>query len=749
MRRSSPSSSTSRGSLSALLWVFAVFALTFAAVPAAAGGSCSSSTDEFIHRYVTIPQKPLSTVLVQRFLGPELAIRCMSVTTVAGPSCPAAPIPTLCYRKASDTLAALTCEALPDFASDANTKVTRGGRDGPDMVWIVKLDTAGMPPSCFARTEEVRLMALVRGEAESSIALFVIFLIVVILVMLVVFAIIAFGCYQRYHQLDGAGAAAAAGPKMNYQGAQLNVAEPHVLEQKIERYLLPVRASGGTEDLAAYYEKIMNDPNYDPAVDGVVFDNGDLDMSRGPRSVRRITRASPPRPGDGEDDGRLAHHTAMRQMIADRSARRRRGNSRGGGYDGEGGAFDNYGGRRRRGRGGGDDDSDDDDYDFDDPRNLLDINDPNGGEIVYDAAGRPIGRRRRTNPNRRRGGRRGGDGQDLFPTQGGWSTYGGEDDSDDDDSDDDDGTGRPRRSRRSRRGGPPMPGDDLDAAGRSIKFIPRWMEGNFGRGGNIPEPTDMDEGGDPSHHYDSRMANPLEMLQITGGPNGGGAPLAQRLNKPPPMPNSGLYSGVGPTPVRQPSRRHDPLAGSPRGNSVRKGIVGGRTPGLRGPPEEEDYAPADGLGGGPNHRRSNSRGGPANGSFGGNPNDRNGLVGTPRGGSLAPNSNGYGYGRRSVGPDAFQRDGAKLHTTKLSLDANSYADPTSMAAMAGSRGGSRRGSLGGAGGGDGGGGADGGGVLRNADGTIISPYQCQDCGRMVSPVDPESTFCPATGHRHF
>lgn len=732
----------------------AVLILSSIWVCVAEAATCSSTTDEFIHRYITIPQKPLDSILVQRFVGPELSISCLSVVTAAGATCTQAALPRLCYRAASDTLASLTCEYLSDYMADANAKVTRGSRSGPDMVWVIQLDTTNQPASCFARTEEVRLLAFVRGNPESSIALFVILLIVVVVVVVVAALLIAFSCYQRSSQLDSAGAIAVAGPKMNYLGSQIHAAEPQVLNQNIKHVLLPVRASAGVEDLTTAYRKVLMDPNYDPST----AEGGRqlaIEQGRAPSSVRRILRASPPKPGDGQDDGQLQRYEEMRRMAQLKGRSQRRG-SRGGGSDIDDGNYsvfgDAFGRSSHRGfqQGSSDEEysSEEGDQHYD-PTNLMDVNDPNGGEIVYDSAGRAIGRRRKHKPRRalpqsmKGGGRRDVNGS-LFPTQDGWRTIDGQDEENSDEEYDELGGGR-----GSVRGGGKgnkdrgLPGFDGGPNGQGVKFIPQWMYGNFGRGGIIPEVLDTTQRNTETSGYQlhdgTTLANPLDNLQ-PGGPSGAPEqPLSQRLHKPSynPRTNAGA-----PTPVRHPTR-HDALSGSPR-SALRKGVVGGKTPMMQGPTDPtvmNRNAPSS-------HRRSNSRGSsngfaPRDGTRDGNSNE--GLVNTPRLGGNGMRDGATGYGRPPMqNGEAFERVEAKVHGTKLSLDPTVYADGSAS-------GGLRRTASGGSFARGGPSEVMGGpnGPRGMSTGSAVGDYICKDCNKYVKRGDTESTFCEANGNRHF
>ena len=682
-------------------------ALLLLSVAARAQDTCDSDTDLFINRVVTIPQKPLNPLLIQRFQAPALEIRCLSIQE-AGPAgttsatCPTSP-PILCSRLASDTLGTLSCETLSDYVSDFNAKIDRGDRSGPDMIWIIKWDPAAKSVNCFSRTLEIRLLAFARGEHVPSVALAVLFAIVVfIVVMMIVLAMIYF-CRLRYMQMDQAGATTIGGPKMNYRGMQMHAAEPEANRNNLTRVILPVKQSGAIEDLNSKYEDAIRTS---PRGTLIIDDEGEV--SRGPNMVMPPRRASPPQPGDGIND------PALQSRIQDA---RRRGMV----------------GRRRGPPGINEMDEDDDGYgpdNFDRDGPLRAMDDPNGGDIVYDDYGQPMGRR----PPRRRGGRRGGNNNNaesqLFPTQDGWSTMDGgtrgapsargytDPYAEEFDEDDVDENGEPRRRMRGPQG---FEGGN----GNFVKFQPQWMHGSFGRGGVIPEFGDVD----PSemHHTSNNNRGPSTVH--ASNPNNHPRPAQRYRNPPPPtqqpqrggseaprVPESPLHGGLGrnsqtPRSILKGKRRHQ---------------VGGASP------MEENDEPVS-FNNRPSIDRSNN---PRGGSFGPSDTSRGG------GGALGDSRiNPNVYADPAKKGDSFQRGGAKMHDKAVPLEASQYESSNlpggGGGAGGGSAPGSRRGSI--PAGGAGGAGRGGG----RGDGAFV----CQDCGENVGGASG-NVFCVATGKKH-
>lgn len=683
--------------------------LLFFVEGARAQDTCDSDTDLFIHRVVTIPQKPLNPLLIQRFQAPALEIRCLSIQE-AGPAgttpatCPTSP-PILCSRRASDTLGTLSCETLTDYVSDFNAKIDRGDRSGPDMIWIIKWDPAIKSVSCFSRTLEIRLLAFARGEHVPSVALAVIFAIVAFIVVLMIVLAMIYFCRLRYKQMDQAGATTIGGPKMNYRGMQMHAAEPEANRNNLTRVILPVKQSGAIEDLNTKYENaIRTSPR------GTLIIDDDGDVSRGPNMIMPPRRASPPQPGDGIDD------PVLQSRIQDA---RRRGMV----------------GRRRGPPGINEMDEDDDGYgpeNFDRDGPLRAMDDPNGGDIVYDDYGQPIGRR----PPRRKGGRRGNNyntESQLFPTQDGWSTI---DDgtrgapsargytdpyAEEFDENDVDENGEPRRRMRGPQG---FEGGN----GNFVKFQPQWMHGSFGRGGVIPEFGEVD----PSemNHMSNNNRGPSTIR--ASNPNNYPRPAQRYRNPPPPTQQQQQQRGGSEAPRVPESPLHGGLgrnsSNTPRSIlKKRRHQVGGASP-----MEENDDGPAPvPFNNRPSIDRSNHpRGGSITSRGGGPLGDGGGPLGDSR---INPNV----YADPAKKGDSFQRGGAKMHDKAVPLEASHYESSNLPEGAGGSASLSRRGSI--PTGGTVGGGSRGG----RGDGAFV----CQDCGENVGGATG-NVFCVATGKKH-
>lgn len=676
----------------------------------ASAATCSSDTDLFVHRIITIPQKPLNPILLQRYQAPSLDIRCLSVDE-AGPSgvsatlCPTT-TPQLCTRLASDTLGPLTCETLSDFASDPNTKISRGDANGPDRVWVVRWDPSSRSVTCFPRTIEVRILAFARGEHQSSTTLAVLAAIVAFAAVLLIVLAIVYFCRLRCLQLDRAGATTIGGPKMNYRGMQMHAAEPEANRSNVTRVVLPVKQSGAIEDLNSKYEDAIRTS---PRGTLIIDESGDV--SRGPNMIAQPRRASPPQPGDGIHDPELASKI--------QSARRR-----------------GMMGRRRGPMGINGVEEDDDGYGpdaFGRGPAMLSLDDPNGGEIVYDDYGTPIGRR----PPRRRGqsrGRRNTESQ-LFPTQDGWSTMDesgtaksrgfvdpyGEDFNDENGPIEYDENGQPIRRRSMR-----APQGLNDPNATYVKFQPQWMHGSFGRGGVIPEFGEADPTDNINNSSFGRGPSTVQ-----GGTVNAGMRPAQRYRNNPPPPTQQQSQGQqapgtrtmnGNTPRVPESPLHAGLGGqTPRSilkSGKRRPQVGGASP----MDELEEPMPYSGR---PSIDRSTPRD-----SMG--PSERQPL------GDSRVNPNVYQDPARKG--DSFQRGGAKMHDKSVPLDATAYEPSTLGPNGRPTNGRPPRGGApsvsGGINGNDGRRGSAGGGE-----------WVCQDCGENVGGPSG-NVFCVATGKKH-
>eukprot|EP00758_Cryptobia_borreli_P018835 Tbor_TRINITY_DN7535_c0_g1::TRINITY_DN7535_c0_g1_i1::g.888::m.888 len=306
--------------------IFFIFCFIVVSKIVTAEDKCSSSTDVFVHRRITIPQKPLSSVVIHMYKAPQIMISCLSFKEF-GPACGEDSVPVLCHRRVNATLSPFICESLSQYKSVPNGKFTRGDRNGPEMMWIIKWNPVTKGVYCFPLTLEVRLLAFVNGPHIPSTTLASIFGFIAVLCLIFILIAVFYFCRGRYNQLDTAGVTTISGPKINFRGTQPAVTDPHSLTSEINyrpKIVLPMRV--GTGDLVSRYEAILNDPKT-PKGAIIVDENGTVI-----HGVRQLPhsgfpsdkRPSPPAPGGGVDDGLLQSHKPAAQQPVGSSIRRRR-----------------------------------------------------------------------------------------------------------------------------------------------------------------------------------------------------------------------------------------------------------------------------------------------------------------------------------------------------------------------------------------------------------------------------------------
>jgi hypothetical protein len=707
-----------------------LLALLVICVSAANNPACFSTTDQYIQRTFTVLQP--SNVLVQRYQGSMIKIYCSSFSE-AGPSC-AGLLPTLCSRPALDASAAMTCETLAEFGLNTNAAVSRGSINGPPMLWLLQWDGTQLPPSCFPRVVNARLLAFVYNDRVESTAVFVILLIIAILSVLLILLSFFHHVRSRWMKIDSAGATAIAGPKMSYRGPQLGVTEPaKAVQPGITKVYLPVRDSGALSDMTAdRMGALLGDPNT-PRGKSIYLQGADGDVERGPgSSMRRRRRASPPGPGDGTFD------PILQQKIVD-ARRMNRGAFRGGDDDFEG-------------------DEDAFDYAYDDD-GAIDFDDQTpAGRARVSRWQEASERRRALNPRsgKKRDNRLPQRGA-LFPTQRNWTTGGDGDGEDslaayrsgpDNDNNNDEEEyeyeigpdGQQQRRRRS--GGPRAPGSQ-GIARQQVKYIPQWMHGSFGRGGVIPELGDGEEA-DPYSAGGHRSSESGRQPSFRRGP-GNEVVAKQYYQKPPVGQSASGKENAGYDDETVIISENGQMRQVPR--SALKGRRGQQQPGnnetddtiRRGVSFQGDYVAL--------------QGGATPAAAGDAP---------PAGGGRAftPASRGAPGGGRSgsalEGDDQFARSEARVHNRTLDLDPQQPLKPGHL------QGG------GSAAQGDGPAGFTGGPttsrltvVGKDPDGNPIyaasggfgrdaggpAAFQCADCGERIQPGSV--SYCPVTGKRHY
>lgn len=694
-------------------------------VSAANNPECFSTTDQYIVRSFTVIQP--SNVLIQRYRGSQIKLFCSSFEEV-GPSCPAL-LPTLCSRPAGDPSAQMKCETLAEFGSDINAGVSRGSINGPQMLWLLQWDGTQLPPSCFPRVVNARLLAFVYNENVASTAVFVILLIIAIVCVALILLSFVHQVRSRWLKIDTAGATAIAGPKMSFRGPQLGVTEPGAaLPPGVTKVYLPVRDSGALNDMTAdRMGALLSDPNT-PRGKSIYLQNADGEVDRGPgSSMRRRRRASPPAPGDGTFD------VALQQRIADaRRVTRRVGG--GGQHEDEG-------------------DEDAFDYAFDD-EGPIDFDDTTTtGQARIARWQEAADRRRAQNPTRKKKDARVPQRGALFPTQRNWTTGGGGDDEDSayaayrsggDEPVGDDEDGAP--------GGPGAPGSRGGAPRPQVKYIPQWMYGSFGRGGVIPE---LGDGEEEEEAYRRAAGTPQNgqgrQPSIRRGP-GNEVVAKQYYQKPAGGPGSKGKENSGFDDETIIISENGQMRQVPRSAlKGRRGQPGGNTSGAdsgaedairRGVSFRGDYVGGD----------ASRDGGAQPGARQFTPSLTNPGVTGPRGGGPGP----QGSRAKPADTDQFARAAARVHNRTLDLVGPSER-PELQAGVFNDQHGNDRSATGGPTtsrltvvGRDSEGNpvyAAGGafGSVGGVDG--LAAFQCADCSERIQPGSV--SYCPVTGKRHY
>ena len=527
---------------------------------------------------------------------------------------------------------------------------------------------------------------------------------------------------------------------MAFRGPQLAVSEPaKVIQQGITKVYLPVRDSGGLNELTSdRMGALLGDPNT-PHGKSIYLQGAEAEFDRGPgSSMRRRHRPSPPAPGDGTFD------PVLQQRIVD--ARRM---------------------NRSRGMGGGDDfehDEDAFDYAYDD-EGPVDFDDNSAAGRARVARWQEASERRRL---QNRGSAKKKDNRvpqrgALFPTQRNWATGGGDDTEDSfaayrsggdarpDDVDDDDieyEIGPDGQQQRRRRGGPRAPGAQ-QATRQQVKYIPQWMHGSFGRGGVIPEVGDGEES-EPYQRGTNNQGNQSRQPSLRRGP-GNEFVSKQYYQKP-----------VSATPAGKENSGYDEETIIISENGQMRQVPRSALKGRRGISHQQGIDSGADSGAEDALRRGVSFRGDYVGS--GVPDAEGNVAGSRAFGQdglpVDSRSTGrrqeFGRAKNDQREDQFARSAAKVHNRTLELDApqpNSAstafnAPQNAQHAGGGGAGGTRMQVVGkdasgnavyanSAASGFGGSGGDGGNAA----------FQCADCGEHIHPGS--TSYCPVTGKRHY
>ncbi|CUF25194.1 Hypothetical protein, putative [Bodo saltans] len=288
------------------------------------------------------------------------------------------------------------------------------------------------------------------------------------------------------------------------------------------------------------------------------------------------------------------------------------------------------------------------------------------------------------------------------------------------------------------------PKGSVNASQHTIRYVPQWMQGSFGRGGVIPETGDGPES--QSEGYDGGQPRSIHLDSYNGAPG----TASKRFYEPVPDqendPNSTQFR-IGmrnSTPNGNKSQYPNGMDSGPRSALKRRGGNGGVGGGgngfggdaddllRRGVSFDGDYVGQDRGGGG---------GGAGGRSFGG------------LGGGGGQNGARQGGNNQQ---DNFSRNKAKIHNRAMQLD------PSASQEL-----GKGRGAVGGN---DGSAMSNGGermaviGVdergnpiygptrqsngAQSVDANAAASYECEDCHERVHPGS-HPVFCEATGLRHF
>lgn len=674
--------------------------------------SCYSNTGAYLVKSLTVATQPLRASLIQRYQGNQLTIDCMSFVEY-GPSCGSSSVPQLCYRAAADASASFTCETLTEYVDNPDAQIVRGSQDGPEMIWLVKWDGTSKSVSCYPRQVDIRMLAFIENGVESSDTVFALLLIVSILsVLLIVVALYSY-IRTRYYQLDSTGATSIAGPKTVFRGPQMAVQAPTAYAKDITTVYLPVRDSAALNDMTtSKVGQLLSDPNTPRGRRAIYLDDDGADGSQFPRgpgnsSIRR-RKASPPAPGDGIHDPVLAQKMMEGRQM--RTRLRRHGKRSDGGDDDDDALFDDEDRFNARMRG-------QDDYE-----DNLEGSSRRGGP----------GSSRRGGPGSQQRPRRGM----LFPTQANF-TVAGEDTANDllmqqqygstrglDFNDDDFDPEKPEML---------PPKGNLNGSQHTIRYVPQWMQGSFGRGGVIPEAGDG-----PDNEYEGGDLDGQPRAIHLDSFNGSGAPgsIAKRYYEPVAavdqenvsgsMPlrggkvatpnNSARYPGGVDSQPRSALKRRggnapsqmgdDPFGDGPSDDLLRRGVS-----------FEGDYA-----------GRRTPAGGAAGRSFGGLPGG---------GGKLNDQQDHFTRNKAKIhnramqlAPDAAQEEGARSNANHQHSGSNDRMAVVGMDERGNaiySNNGTRQ--------------------ANAAGGTGVGAYECEDCHERVHPGS--HPFCDATGLRHF
>ena len=610
--------------------------------------ACFSNTPEYLFRQFVVSVQPSTSILVQRYQAPQITIHCISILE-EGPTCGSTQgTPQLCQRRADDPTAAFTCEPLDVYTTDPNADVTRGEIHGPDTIWDVKWDGRAKAPQCYPRAVEVRLLAFVRGKDVASDVVWAFLLLIVILALILAAVAFVYFIRRRLAIIDDAGAATIGGPKSDFKGPQMGLTGLGVTDvPDSNKVYLPIQEHGALADLES------SKFGRTDAMLGNTPTTGNL---RGPVAQRR---ASPPAPGDGLPDG------AFRE------------------------------GRRRQGADVGDGFEDDDD-------------DPLG------PGGSTVRRRRRRHgsgyDSATGAGRRSPSRKTLFPTQTDWQATFVEGDQLEN------GGRRGRLLGYGPNGEEIYEGDDPNAPsfgrlGRgTVKYIPQWQKGNFGKGGVIPELGDGDDPDDSNvrggNGTRGRLADPRSAGPQSAGRYYGRRSPVRRPGGGPDKPYTDEDDGYETDGSRRSARRGRRRL--PDGTYESAGEEGPDAGGRRGRRQQDAYGVEDEYEGAAGGRRS-----------------------SPRRGRGAARE--FGNPVEGSASDAFNRGRAKVFSTDLE------------ATIAGGRKENR---------------APGGGTGISAPGGLPADQvslrkptamamQCNACKLVLSGVPGEPAFCTVSGERHF